>query len=293
MASEVDICNLALSHLRVASITTLLDSTTRAAACSAHYAVTRDAVLRDHAWGFAKKRKVLILIEDIYAGWDYSYLYPADCITAHEIYDKAGLVSGTIYDPETNSHVSAGKVEFEVSLAEELAADVVITGATAASPIVITAAGHGYVDDEVIIISDVEGMEELNGRTFIVDDAGVTFSLNDSDGNDVDGTDYTVYVSGGIANKVTGNRKLILTNKETAELIYTAQVTDTTLFDPLFVDVLSFALAVKLAQPLKADKDLKKELQAQYQFLLAKATAISANEAFKKPDNNNIFVNAR
>ena len=58
--------------------------------------------------------------------------------------------------------------------------------------------------------------------------------------------------------------------------------------------MLSFALAVKLARPLKADPALKKELQDQYQYLMAKATAISANESFKKPDNtNNVFVNAR
>ena len=294
MASEVDICNLALSHLRVAAIVSLLDTTTRAAACNTHYAVARDTVLREHAWGFAKKRKILIIIEDTYAGWDYSYLYPADCIVAHEIYDRDGSVSGTIYDSEIDAYVSAGRVEFEVSIADDLAADVTITGATTADPIVITAAGHAYVDGEQVIISDVVGMTELNGRVFIVDDAAATFSLDDSNDNDVDGTKYTAYESGGTANKINGNRKLILTNKEDAELVYTAQVTNTLLFDPLFTDVLSAALAVKLARPLKADQALKKELQEQYQFLIAKATASSANESFKKPDNsNNVFVNAR
>lgn len=293
MATEIDICNLALSHLRVASIVAFADATTRAGACSTHYAVTRDAVLREHAWGFAKKRRVLVLIEDTYAGWDYSYLYPADCMSAHEIYDGTGSVSGTIYDPETGSYISAGKVEFEVSIAEELATDKVITNASQTEPVVITAAGHGYLDGEQIIISDIVGMTELNGRTFTVDDAGATFSLDDSNDADIDGTDYTAYISGGIANKIKKNRKLILTSKEDAELLYTAKVITPTLFDPLFVDVLSFALAVKLAQPLKADKELKAELQKQYQFLLAKATAISSNEAFKKPSSGNIFLTSR
>lgn len=294
MASEVDICNLALSHIRAASITSLSGTDVRSVACNRQYAVTRDAVLRDHAWGFAKKRKVLILIEDTYAGWDYAYLHPADCIVAHEIYDLDGSLTGTIYDPETGSYVSVGKIEFEVSLAEDLAADVIITGATAADPVVITAAGHGYSDGDTIIISEIVGMTELNGRTFTVDDAGATFSLDDSNDNDVDGTDYTAYVSDGVANKVNSNRKLILTDEKDAELIYTAQVTTTTLFDPLFVKTLALAIAVELAQPLKADKELKKELESAYNFILNRAEAVSANESFKKPDNRQSpFVNAR
>ena len=293
-ASDVVICNLALSHIGAGTIAALADATTIARACNTHYATTRDAVLRDHAWGFAKKRKVLILIADTYSGWDYSYLHPADCIVAHKIYDRDGSLTGTIYDEETGAYISIGKIEFEISIAEDLGADITITGATAAKPIVITALGHALVDGSKVIISDVVGMTELNGRVFTVDDAGVTFSLDDSNDKDVDGLDYTAYVSGGIANKVGSDRKLILTDEEDAELIYTAQVTDTTLFDPLFVDALSYALAIKLVQPLRADKALKKGLTEDYGFTVSKAKAVSANESFKKPDTNSgPFVNAR
>jgi len=147
MASEVDICNLSLSHLRVASIAALADTNVRAVACNRHYAVTRDAVLREHAWGFAKKRKVLILIDETFSGWDYAYLHPSDCMVAREVYDADGSLSGSIYDPETDTFYSAGKVEFEVSLGEDLSAtDRVITDATQADPVVITAVAHGYLD---------------------------------------------------------------------------------------------------------------------------------------------------
>lgn len=77
-----------------------------------------------------------------------------------------------------------------------------ITGATKADPCVITSAGHGFSDGDEVIISGVVGMTELNGRTFEVDDSGATFSLNDKDGNDVDSTGYTTYVSGGTVSRI-------------------------------------------------------------------------------------------
>jgi len=81
--------------------------------------------------------------------------------------------------------------------------DKTITGATKADPCVITSAAHNYSDGDWIVISDVAGMTELNGKTFIVaNSAANTFSLQDVDGSDIDSSDYTAYVSGGTANKI-------------------------------------------------------------------------------------------
>lgn len=81
--------------------------------------------------------------------------------------------------------------------------DKAITGATQADPVVITAVAHGYSNGDEIIISGVVGMTELNGKRFIVaNQAANTFELKDKDGNDVDGTGFTAYVSGGVCNKV-------------------------------------------------------------------------------------------
>lgn len=78
-----------------------------------------------------------------------------------------------------------------------------ITGATKANPVQITSAAHGYSDDDWVVITGVVGMTELNGKTFIVDDATTnTFTLNDIDGANVDSTAYTTYGSGGVAKKV-------------------------------------------------------------------------------------------
>lgn len=75
---------------------------------------------------------------------------------------------------------------------------VTITGATQAYPVVITAAGHGLSGGEDIIIRGVVGMTELNGKKFIAANiSGNTFELRDLDNNEIDGTSYEAYESGG------------------------------------------------------------------------------------------------
>jgi len=75
-----------------------------------------------------------------------------------------------------------------------------LTGITAASPGVITAAVHGFVNGDIVQQSSIVGMTELNNRTFVVvkltDD---TYSLTDLYGTAIDTTDYTAYTSGGTA----------------------------------------------------------------------------------------------
>jgi hypothetical protein len=82
-------------------------------------------------------------------------------------------------------------------------ADVTITGATQANPVVISSTGHGYSNGDEIIIENVGGMIELNEQHFIVTNAAAnTYELYDVDGNPVDGTGYTAYTTGGDSNKV-------------------------------------------------------------------------------------------
>jgi len=76
-----------------------------------------------------------------------------------------------------------------------------ITGATKANPVVIaTSSAHGFSDGEYVDIRGVAGMTELNGNRYIVANAAsTTFELTDKDGNNVNGTAYTTYISGGTA----------------------------------------------------------------------------------------------
>ncbi len=82
-----------------------------------------------------------------------------------------------------------------------------ITAATVADPVVVTATGHGLVGGERIAIKDVVGMVEVNDRVFVAQDiSGATFELTDEGGaspaNDIDGSGFTAYSSGGTVHRV-------------------------------------------------------------------------------------------
>ena len=84
-----------------------------------------------------------------------------------------------------------------------LESDVTISGATQADPVVITATAHGYSNDDEIEISGVVGMTELNGKRYrVANKTTNTFEITDIDGNNIDGTGFTAYTSGGTANRV-------------------------------------------------------------------------------------------
>lgn len=78
-----------------------------------------------------------------------------------------------------------------------------ITAATAANPVVITAAGHGFSVDNDVEIASVGGMVQLNGRRFrVAATTANTFALKDLGGTDVDGSAFTAYTAGGTASRV-------------------------------------------------------------------------------------------
>jgi len=82
-------------------------------------------------------------------------------------------------------------------------ADVTITGATKADPCVITAVAHGYSNGDEVFIYEVAGMEELNGKSYLVSNVTTdTYEITDVDGNDIDSTAYSTYTSGGVSTRI-------------------------------------------------------------------------------------------
>jgi len=83
-----------------------------------------------------------------------------------------------------------------------------ITAITKADPPVVTAAGHGLEDGDVVKIADVVGMTEVNDELFVVSNkTNDTFELTD-----VRGAGYGTYSSGGEIQKVTFSNFCELTN---------------------------------------------------------------------------------
>lgn len=113
MASEVQICNLALSHLGSYTISALTEATQEARQCNLLYDPVRDAVLRDFPWNFAERRGYLAELSGVTpVGYDYAYAYPTDCIKARHIY---------------NAVAGAKPIDFIVNAGSGLASKMILT----------------------------------------------------------------------------------------------------------------------------------------------------------------------
>src|SRR5690606_41035061 len=88
-----------------------------------------------------------------------------------------------------------------------------------------------------------------------------------------------------------GDVRVLLTDQENAEIIYTARVESPTLFHPLFVDALTWKLAGDLAISLANDDHLANRFanRANNRFLqiieLAKAQAVGEQRSVKDPES--------
>lgn len=107
MASEVNICNLALSDMWQEAVITSItppDGTVEAQHASVFYPIVRDKLLEMHSWYFATSRKSLtqFLTNEAENAWGYSYVMPANCL-------KPRL----ILLPEATTDIAAQKHEVE------------------------------------------------------------------------------------------------------------------------------------------------------------------------------------
>lgn len=116
MASDVDICNLALGHLgdeaAVSSINPP-DQSAQAAYCSKFYSLALSMVLTDHDWQFAIKKAFLAQLPTSDALWQYAYALPSDFMNVSALFastsadDLNGLPatgSQVAYTIETDSN---------------------------------------------------------------------------------------------------------------------------------------------------------------------------------------------
>ena len=191
---------------------------------------------------------------------------------------------------------------------------VVITAATAADPVVITAAAHGLVDGDWIKITAVGGMTELNGEFFIVDDATTnTFSINDTLGEDVDGTAFGAYTTGGQIQKapemvtvdtyvpvvyekpddyvrvfkkshssarIEVERDKIISDVVDLKIIYTYLNTDVTQYFPQFIQALATRLAAEICfRVTNSTTKVEGLMKLYYDVVLPKAMSVDSMQS--------------
>ena len=83
MASEVDICNLALGHLGDNATVASIDppeGSAQAEHCQRFYPIARDSLLELHNWNFATRRAQLAQVTCPWPEWQYAYAQPANTI---------------------------------------------------------------------------------------------------------------------------------------------------------------------------------------------------------------------
>lgn len=87
--------------------------------------------------------------------------------------------------------------------------------------------------------------------------------------------------------------RVILTNQPSAIALYTKKVTLTTLWSPLFVRAMQFALAAKMSGPLTGDKDLMKSMYGLANGAVLEARAQDANQGLTVIDQEASWIAAR
>lgn len=98
MVAEVDICNLALSHLGdVATVTSLSppEGSAQAQHCAVFYPIARDSLLEMHDWCFAKVQIEPAARQRGYRGWRFVYAKPAMAVRVLSVKRKDCSADGS------------------------------------------------------------------------------------------------------------------------------------------------------------------------------------------------------
>ena len=105
------------------------------------------------------------------------------------------------------------------------------------------------------------------------------------------GMEYEDYIFK-VENVATHGR-VLLTDEATANIIYVARITDTNLFDAMFVDVLTQKLAVDLAYPVTNSTTLQTQMQKVFEKKLSEARSIDGQEGFMDDLVSDTFTDFR
>jgi hypothetical protein len=90
-----------------------------------------------------------------------------------------------------------------------------------------------------------------------------------------------------------GTYLVLVTNVDSAVMEYTADVTDSTLFDSLFVSALAWNIAANLAQSLTADAQIIQQAANMYRYTIDQAKVSNKSEQHTKDQATPSYITAR
>lgn len=191
---KIEIINLALARIGVASIERIDEASEAARQCNAFYDHVRRTVLRKYPWSFASKRVALALLPEKPDAYTYAYRQPSDALYVRRLYQKGSC------KPWDNKHYKC--------------------------------------------TADKEG-------------------------------------------------RVIYTRVEFAEVEYTADITDTSLFDDGFIEALSWKLAAEVAFTLTGKQDIAANAIQGYNAYFTEAAGEDAAEDYEPEEYVNRLAMAR
>lgn len=108
MSSEIDIVNLALSHLGEDATVSSIDppeGSAEAEHAAMFYPMARDTLLEMHEWRFATKRVLLALLDSDVFEWSYSYALPSGMLRALAVLPETSSAEddGEDYDQQLDA----------------------------------------------------------------------------------------------------------------------------------------------------------------------------------------------
>ena len=101
MATDVSICNLALSHIGDSATVSSIDppeGSAQASRCAQFYPMVRGNILEMHAWSFATRFVVGALLTSDDANWLYAYQVPSDSIKVWRVVCPSDREVGVDFD---------------------------------------------------------------------------------------------------------------------------------------------------------------------------------------------------
>lgn len=94
MASVVDICNLALSHLGDGATLSSIDppeGSAQAEHCAMFYPIARDVLTEMHDWSFSRRRASLARLDEEPWAWNYVYARPANALRIYSVLPSGAM----------------------------------------------------------------------------------------------------------------------------------------------------------------------------------------------------------
>lgn len=124
MASDVDICNMALSHIGSDAVVSSIfpaDGSVEAGHCARFYPIALGMLLEHHSWSFAKTRVLLAEVDNPSTTWSFAYGLPGNCLKPTRLLPKLTLLgygftsfSGTMSVDEQRLFDESGSSTFSL-----------------------------------------------------------------------------------------------------------------------------------------------------------------------------------